>query len=52
MIRWMLFKTRAGDRLLALLERWARVGVVPIEDLEGQERWSIAEGARMREAEA
>ena len=33
MLRWFLFDTRAGDLLLAALERWAGLAVVDVREL-------------------
>ena len=37
MLRWFLFGTRAGDLLLAALERWAGLAVVDLGEIEPSE---------------
>ncbi len=37
MIKWLLLETRIGDRLLALLERWAGLAVVVVDKLDKRE---------------
>ena len=46
MVRWFLFNTRAGDLLLAALERWAGLAIVDLGEIKPSEVRII--GARER----